>query len=553
MKRKFVGLFLVFVIFVGCLPNVAWAININDDEVFLKQQTSYTCTLASAAMMLRRRAILNGNSNWDSITESAMRSTAWIENQGLRGSFSYAGMNVTQVSLSGDKKSQLISVLNAHPEGIEVYNKSHAVLITDYTDGTFYCGDPSYASYIPKSRIPLTSSYLKGGTQDGIINNLTSYWYITNYSGGGDTTPPTVKSFYVTDINSNSFKIICSADEILSRAYIIVYGPGGKSGQGFDVTNINSSSFSKVINTSDYGGCGDYTVHAYIFDTSGNEAGCASKGFTVSKISIENFTAYDITSASFTLSCKANNIISRAYIIVYGPGGKSGQGFDITNINSTSFRQVINTADYGGAGQYIAHIYIFDSGGNEAAGATNKFQIEPLKVENYMVSNITNSSFTLNCVANSKISRAYVIVYGPGGKSGQGFDITNINSSSFKKTINLSDYGGAGRYVAHTYIFDSSGNEAPAATPKFYAPLSVNPQDFTILKYSNSTTVINNTTKSQQATVIIAQYSGKALKNKIIKTVTFGVNEEKIFNHSYGSDYKVFIWDSLSNMKPLAN
>ena len=43
---------------------------INQDAVFVKQSQRGTCTLASTAMMLRRAAMLNGDENWASITET---------------------------------------------------------------------------------------------------------------------------------------------------------------------------------------------------------------------------------------------------------------------------------------------------------------------------------------------------------------------------------------------------------------------------------------------------------------------------------------------------
>ena len=47
-------------------------------------------------------------------------------------------------------------LLAEHPEGIVLYDRSrpHAVLLTDYTDGVFYCSDP--AGNISSGRIPLT-------------------------------------------------------------------------------------------------------------------------------------------------------------------------------------------------------------------------------------------------------------------------------------------------------------------------------------------------------------------------------------------------------------
>lgn len=75
---------------------------------------------------------------------------------------------------------------------------------------------------------------------------------------------------------------------------------------------------------------------------------------------------------------------------------------------------------------------------------------------------------------------------------------------------------------------------------------------FTTIKHDTYAEVINNTSKSQSATVIIAKYSNKKLKDTKIISTTFSANEEKSFSHSYGSDYKVFVWDSLEGMKPLA-
>lgn len=157
-----------------------------DTSVFLKQNTSYTCTLSSAAMMLRRRAYLEGNNNWSSITENAIKATAWAP--GLYNSFKYAGISVSSGKFTGtasQKKSQLISMLNSHPEGIVIYMygdglKTHAILATDYdslTD-TVYCADP--ANSIAKGRIPLMSAYLTGNTQNARIGNLKKYWYISS-------------------------------------------------------------------------------------------------------------------------------------------------------------------------------------------------------------------------------------------------------------------------------------------------------------------------------------------------------------------------------------
>ena len=142
-------------------------------------------------MMLRRRAIIDGNADWESITESTLGSVAWINGTGMRYSYSYMGMSVDVKSYSGmsaaEKKSALLALLDKHPEGIEIYdgNIPHAVLLTDYdadTD-TFYCADPGTAA----KRIKLSQSWnaTNRGSQDNVIANITQIWYITNKSGGG--------------------------------------------------------------------------------------------------------------------------------------------------------------------------------------------------------------------------------------------------------------------------------------------------------------------------------------------------------------------------------
>lgn len=153
---------------------------INNSDVFVKQSQRGRCTLASAVMLLRRKAILNGQSYTD-ITEAAIQSIAWAP--GLRYDFSYRGMSVTHSDYIGtisDKKGYLINMLNSRPEGVVIYelNTPHAVLLTDYDSGTdtFYAADPStYAGY---GRMTLNSTIISGSGQYGKINNLKEIWYI---------------------------------------------------------------------------------------------------------------------------------------------------------------------------------------------------------------------------------------------------------------------------------------------------------------------------------------------------------------------------------------
>ena len=150
--------------------------DINQSEVFLKQQGKSTCTLSSAAMMMRRAAMLQGNGNWSGITEASLKSSAWVSGSGMKWSFSYAGISVGSAKLptGSANKNILINLLAQHPEGIVLHYSGapHAVLLTDYTDGVFYCSDPLPSR--AKARIPLSKAYKVTAT------NATRYWYVTS-------------------------------------------------------------------------------------------------------------------------------------------------------------------------------------------------------------------------------------------------------------------------------------------------------------------------------------------------------------------------------------
>ena len=174
LKKKLAAILLSLMLLVTCLPG-ALAVDLNVDAGFyFKQSRGGTCTLASAAMMLRRRAYLDGLSDWVDVTENSIKSTAW--SGGLSHSFNYKAMQVGYATLpsgTAAKKAVLIELLAQHPEGIVLYDRTqpHAVLLTDYTDGVFYCSDP--AGSVSSGRVPLSSASIS-------IGSSSCYWYITS-------------------------------------------------------------------------------------------------------------------------------------------------------------------------------------------------------------------------------------------------------------------------------------------------------------------------------------------------------------------------------------
>lgn len=76
MKKRLVAIILTLCLIMGVAP-IASAVDINDSSVFLKQSKNDTCTYTAAAMMLRRRVIIDGG-NWSAITEDSVRNATSV-------------------------------------------------------------------------------------------------------------------------------------------------------------------------------------------------------------------------------------------------------------------------------------------------------------------------------------------------------------------------------------------------------------------------------------------------------------------------------------------
>ncbi len=148
---------------------------LNDSSAFLKQQGRYTCTLCANAMMLRRASMLRGDSDWRNVTEAAVRPTLWVEGCGMHFDYSYNGFRVCfgKTRNPYSSASELKELLSRHPEGIVAYDYDypHAILLTDYTDGVFYCAEP--ANNVASGRITASKALVN-------VNNIEAYWYIEN-------------------------------------------------------------------------------------------------------------------------------------------------------------------------------------------------------------------------------------------------------------------------------------------------------------------------------------------------------------------------------------
>ena len=124
-RKKLLSLVLTLVFMLTCLP-AALAVDLNVDAGFyFKQSRGGTCTLASAAMMLRRRAYFDGLTDWSTVTENSVRSTAW--SNGLSHSFTYKEMQVGYGTLPSRKqeKVQTLITLLSQPAPCSAAHRLH--------------------------------------------------------------------------------------------------------------------------------------------------------------------------------------------------------------------------------------------------------------------------------------------------------------------------------------------------------------------------------------------------------------------------------------------
>ncbi len=281
LKKRLLTLALSLAFLLTCLP-AALAVDLNVDAGFyFKQSRGGTCTLASAAMMLRRRAYFDGLSDWTNVTENSVRSTAWAN--GLAHSFTYKEMQVGYATL---------------PSGLQ---SKTAVLLTDYTNGIFYCSDP--AGNIGYGRIPITSSSVS-------IARASCYWYVTadhnsvaaqadglrlegvRYpvnirTGSGMTLTGTANSATGTTLTSVQVAILDAADQTVQSA----------------AAQANAAAFS--LNTLDsqirFGELpeGSYSYMVLVTDSTG-ESLCFASDFTVSGSASSTQTYWSVKDAEGT-------------------------------------------------------------------------------------------------------------------------------------------------------------------------------------------------------------------------------------------------------------
>mgnify|MGYP002567028990 CR=1 FL=1 len=284
MWKKLMALVLSLVMMAVMLPG-ALAVDLNVDAGFyFKQSRGGTCTLASAAMMLRRRAFLDGLTDWTDVTENSVRGSAW--SGGLAHSFNYNAMQVGYATLpSGTeaKKQTLIQLLAEHPEGIVLYDRSrpHAVLLTDYTDGVFYCSDP--AGSVSLGRVPISAASIS-------IAGASFYWYITSDQNSVTASPDSLRlegMHYPVNIRTGKGMSVSgiaasASNAVLTEVEVVILDANDQTVQSAEAApNVSSWSLKNLDSQIRFGELPEGSYMVVLTDSNGQTL-CFMSDFTVS-------------------------------------------------------------------------------------------------------------------------------------------------------------------------------------------------------------------------------------------------------------------------------
>lgn len=204
-----IALFLAVTIMPVMATTVEAATKITDKSVYyVTGYRSGDCVLTSNIYMMRRAAILRDSTKWSGLNNTSvpLRSAICVGSSKYSSSvlnkytYTYDGLTFKGNSgkLSGSvsqKKKKLRTLLKKHPEGIVVWARNcgkgypHAVLLTEYKNGTFYCAEPTYNA----------DKYKKKGKNKGIqkfsqctitsMGRLTKYWYLEEVKGVAESKP----------------------------------------------------------------------------------------------------------------------------------------------------------------------------------------------------------------------------------------------------------------------------------------------------------------------------------------------------------------------------
>ena len=430
------------------------------NDLYLTQVGAVTCTLVGNAMMLRARMYLSNNSTWTAITEDSLEPIGWLEGVGMRNSFTwnYAGNSITvnYAYTNGLTVASLQNILAAHPEGVVIYTPSipHGQWVTDVENGIVYSADTSWSGYF--GRRPITNT-LQGqylGTQENVLANVSSYWYVSSYNitantnygnggnnGGGTTTTTTQSS---QNLPNGTYRIACYGD----MKYGLDIDAGSQANEAnvqlWEYVGSNQQHFKMIFKDDHYNIQAVHSGKNLDFKLAGSTAGTNVQQYEIDGTDVQNWSLQDAGDGAYY-------IVNHNGLYMDVNGGTIANGTNIqgwTGNKSDAQKWIFIAVDGGQTlpdGDYNIRSaknfnYGVDVEGVSTANAAN--------VHLWEVGNGANQKWTVKYLGNGY----YSIIAKHSGKA------LNVHGAEYKGYANVQQHDYSANDAASMWMLKDAGN-----------------------------------------------------------------------------------------------
>jgi uncharacterized protein YjdB len=208
-----------------------------------------------------------------------------------------------------------------------------------------------------------------------------------------DTTAPTVSSVKISNVSNEGFWVDASvSDDVkLDRAVILVCSPQKAKYYYFNNMNGSCAAISQQVSVEDFDNYeGTYAVYVYAYDTSSNFSSQRNEVYIDrTPPVISNVRVTDVTESGYTVLCDVTDDISLDRVqfptwTEYNDQDDLDKEWNTSTtsrgilVSGNTYSFHVNISDHNNElGNYITHIYAFDSQGNYGfAGTTVEVQKE---------------------------------------------------------------------------------------------------------------------------------------------------------------------------------
>ena len=199
-----------------------------------------------------------------------------------------------------------------------------------------------------------------------------------------------------------------------------------------------------------------------------------SKPIINEPLSISDVRVSDVNSNSYKVSCNIKGNVTRVLFPTWPSADDSGNPiWHEGTISGNTASCVIRRNDHGNkTGDYISHIYIYDSAGNSISAAAPLIVMGDTQapvISDIRVSEIKMDSFTVTCKVydNGGVTSVKFPTWPSADDSGNPiWHEGTINGDTASCVIKKSEHGNkTGTYISHIYAYDVVGNSSSAAAP----------------------------------------------------------------------------------------